>query len=479
MRKDLPCDPPRRRTLSNNRRHSPALTRVLRDRTADGDIEKKPGPEDAQTTGNDIPSQHREMVTRLASEIETASNLHYCAKLYKYAALTEALQRKRRASNPPLGHSTPAPCAKSPSTHGTLGVPSPEASPVHGAHDPGTPRPTPLETSELTVKTQKHHSPLGLNMITAIDVVFPRCNMADFVYFRCTTCKYFAIHQPDTSDLVPRRLYNVMSPDPLYPRQESWQEAIPATTSQTYHTPAPHKTGPRPTAARTPDGWTRDVTSDGDVEPNPGPSPSAPSAKRTRYNQDTPHTYQTPRMLRKRTADNTPSGHKRRRTDHVHMANQEHQSPTLVYNHHKRNADGEPSHQQTSKRHQSTTHWDEQHPPGTKETYARNGHMKTPLTKSWVTHHAGRSAEHNAYTTAPTQGQRAGFTTRLRTETRSPTRDHPHPQWNVQPRPHHRGTWGLRSTTLYCRSCWRHHHPASPTTTYTNTRETQMTVDGP
>ena len=46
------------------------------------------------------------------------------------------------------------------------------------------------------------------------------------------------------------------------------------------------------------------------------------------------------------------------------MATQEHQSPTLVYNHHKRKADGEPSRQPTSKRHQSTTHWDEQHPPG-------------------------------------------------------------------------------------------------------------------
>ena len=292
-------------------------------------------------------------------------------------------------------------------------------------------------------------------MTTAIDVVCPRCIMADFVYFRCTTCKYFAIHQPDTPDLVPRRLYNVMSPDPLYPRQESWQEAIPATTSQTHHTPIPHKTGPRPTVEDTPDGWIRDVTSDGDVEPNPGPSPSTPSAKRTRYNQDTPHTYQTSRMLRKRTADNTPPGQKRRRTDHVHMANQEHQSPTLVYNHHKRKADGD------------------------KETYARNGHMKTPLAKSWVTHHAGRSAEHSAYTIAPTRDQRARFTTRLRTETRSPTPDQPHPQWNVQPRPHHRGTWGLRSTTLCYRSCWRHRHPASPMTTCTNTRGTQMTVDGP
>ena len=167
-----------------------------------------------------------------------------------------------------------------------------------------------------------------------------------------------------TPDLVPRRLYNVMSPDPLYPRQGSSQGVIPATTSQTYHTPIPHTTGPRPTTVDTPDGWIRDVTSDGDVEPNPGPSPLAPSAKRTRYNQDTPLTYQTPRMLRKRTTDNTPPGHKRGRTDHLHMADQEHQSPTLVCNHHKRKAEGEPSHQPTSKRHQSTTHWDEQHPPG-------------------------------------------------------------------------------------------------------------------
>ena len=366
MGEELPCDPPSRQAPPNNRRHPPALIGLLRDRTVDGDIEKNPGPEDAQTTGNDIPPQHREMVTRLASEIETASNPHYPAKLYKYAtqALTEALQKQRRASTPPLGHSTHAPCAEPSTTHGTLEVPSPEAPLVQGVHGPGTPRPAPLETSELTVKTQKHHSPVGLNMTTAIDVVCPRCNMADFVYFRCTTCKYFAIHQPDTPDLVPRRLYNVMSPDPLYPRQESWQEAIPATTSQTYHTPVPHETGPRPTVEDTPDGWLRDVTSDGDVEPNPGPSPSTPSAKRTRYNQDTPHMYQTPRMLRKRTADNTPPGQKRRRTDHVPMANQEHQSSTLVYNHHKRKADGEPTHQPLPKRHQSTTHWDKQHPLG-------------------------------------------------------------------------------------------------------------------
>ena len=306
------------------------------------------------------------MVTRLASEIETASNPHYPAKLYKYAtqALTEALQKKRRASTPPLGHNVHAPCAEPSTTHGTLEVPSAEAPLVKEVHGPGTPQPAPLETTELTVKTQKHHSPVGLNMTTAIDVVCPRCNMADFVYFRCTTCKYFAIHQPDTPDLVPRRLYNVMSPDPLYPRQESWQEAIPDTTSQTYHTPVPHKTGPRPTVEDTPDGWLRDVTSDGDVEPNPGPSPSTPSAKRTRYNQDTPHMYQTPRMLRKRTADNTSPGQKRRRADHVPMANQEHQSSTLVYNHHKRKADGEPTHQPLPKRHQSTTHWDEQHPLG-------------------------------------------------------------------------------------------------------------------
>ena len=121
MGEKLPYDPPSRQIPPNNRRHSPALTRFLRDRTVDGDIEKNPGPEDAQTTGNDIPPQHREMVTRLASEIETASNPEYPAKLYKSAtqALTEALQRKRRASTPPppLGHPTPAPCAESFSTH--------------------------------------------------------------------------------------------------------------------------------------------------------------------------------------------------------------------------------------------------------------------------------------------------------------------------------------------------------------------------
>ena len=55
-------------------------------------------------------------------------------------------------------------------------------------------------------------------MTTTIDVVCPRCNMADFVYFRCTTCKYFAIHQPEIPDMVPRRLYCVMSSDTMYHR---------------------------------------------------------------------------------------------------------------------------------------------------------------------------------------------------------------------------------------------------------------------
>ena len=74
-------------------------------------------------------------------------------------------------------------------------------------------------------------------MTTAIDVVCPRCHMADFVYFRCTTCKYFAIHQPETPDMVPSRMYGVMSPDTLYPRQGSWQGAEPANTTHTCTAP--------------------------------------------------------------------------------------------------------------------------------------------------------------------------------------------------------------------------------------------------
>ena len=107
-----------------------------------------------------------------------------------------------------------------------------------------------------------------------------------------------------------------------------------------------------------------DVTSDGDVEPNLGPTPLGPSAKRTRYNQDTPPTYHTPRMLRKRTTDNPPPEQKRRCTDNVETVHQQHRPATQVGNHHKRKADGSPAHQLATKRHMSTTHWDEQHTPG-------------------------------------------------------------------------------------------------------------------
>ena len=74
--------------------------------------------------------------------------------------------------------------------------------------------------------------------------------------------------------------------------------------------------------------------------------------------------YQTPRMLRKRTTDKSPPEQKRRRTDDVNTAYQERRPTTQVYNHHKREAEGAPSHQPAPKRHRSTAHWDEQHSSG-------------------------------------------------------------------------------------------------------------------
>ena len=106
MGRGLLYDPPSRRRTPyppNKQRIHPSETRVVRDHTTDGDIEKNPGPVDAQATESDIPLLHREMVTGLASEIEKASNPHYPVKLYKYAtqALVEALKSKRRSTTPP------------------------------------------------------------------------------------------------------------------------------------------------------------------------------------------------------------------------------------------------------------------------------------------------------------------------------------------------------------------------------------------
>ena len=103
MGRGLLYDPLSRRTPPNKQRIHPAQTRVVRDHTTDGEIEKNPGPVDAQAKEDDIPPHHREMVTRPASEIETASNPHYHVKLYKYATqvLSEVLKSKRRASTPP------------------------------------------------------------------------------------------------------------------------------------------------------------------------------------------------------------------------------------------------------------------------------------------------------------------------------------------------------------------------------------------
>ena len=61
-------------------------------------------------------------------------------------------------------------------------------------------------------------------------------------------------YQPDTPDMVPRRLYGVMSPDTLYPRQGSWQGAEPAATTHTCKASQPQTTIPQPTTIGNSDG---------------------------------------------------------------------------------------------------------------------------------------------------------------------------------------------------------------------------------
>ena len=226
---------------------------------------------------------------------------------------------------PPQKNTTHTPRTESASTYGPAEIPSPEATPSHKIQYPDTPHPLTPETSHTTVQTQKHSSPMWLNMITAIDVVCPRCHKADFVYFRCTTCKYFVIHQPDTPDMVPRRLHGVMSPDTLYPRQGSQQGAEPSPTTHTYSGSQPQAATPQPTTPNNTNGWVHHVTKDGDVETNPGPASPRPSAKRIRYNRDTPPTYNTLKMLHKHSTD-TPmlTEHKRRHTGDVEIVYQEH-----------------------------------------------------------------------------------------------------------------------------------------------------------
>ena len=208
-----------------------------------------------------------------------------------------------------------------------------------------TPHPLTPVTTDRTIQTQKQSSPAGLNMTTTVDVVCPRCQMADFSYVRCTTCKYFAIHQLDTPDMVPRHLYGVMSPDTLYPRQGSWQDAEVSPTTHTCSAPPPQETTPNPIPPNDINGWVHDVTKDGDVEPNPGPtSPAGPSPKRMRNNRDDPPTYNTPRMLRKRTTEgtwrrytdstkhqhrSTPPGNAKRRT-HYTTNLQQNDKPTRL-----------------------------------------------------------------------------------------------------------------------------------------------------
>ena len=77
-----------------------------------------------------------------------------------------------------------------------------------------------------------------------------RRGMLDFAHFRCTTCNLFAIHQPETPDMVQRRMYEVMSLDTLYPAEGSWQDTYLSPAPQTGAISTPQRTRPSPVLPR-------------------------------------------------------------------------------------------------------------------------------------------------------------------------------------------------------------------------------------
>ena len=225
--------------------------------------------------------------------------------------------------------------------------------------------------NDTNTETQKHSSPAGVNMTTAVDVVCPRRHIADFVYFRCATCKYFAIHQRDTPDKVLCRIYGVMSPDTLYQRQGSWQDAELSPTPHTCSAPPPQVTTPKRIPPRhATNGWVHDVTKDGNVEPNPGPtSPAGPSPKCMRYNRDVPSTHNTPTMIHKRPTDTPiPADDKGRRTELVEkIVREPQQTQTHEYTSRKRKAEDLPPQKPPQKRQTNASHLWGQHASETQE----------------------------------------------------------------------------------------------------------------
>ena len=192
------------------------------DHTEDGDTEKNSGPVDPhEGEPSEMPAHHRDCITRLASEMETTSHPCYPVKLYKYA--THTLSPTLKCKNCTLGLSranvTHTSRTASTSTHGTTDIPSREATPTQEPQDTGTLQPLASVETVATIPTLVHGTPTGENMTTAINVICPECGMADFAYYLCSTCKYFAIHEPNAPDFVQLCLYQAMSPKTLYPRK--------------------------------------------------------------------------------------------------------------------------------------------------------------------------------------------------------------------------------------------------------------------
>ena len=114
--------------------------------------------------------------------------------------------------------------------------------------------------------TLVHQPTPGGDMSTAVHVLCPRCNMVDVAFFRCTTCRYFPINQPELPT-NPTRLYDSTHPDHLFPRDGTWQH---------------------------------DTTEEGGVERNPGPRGEEPPAKRARHNEELPANHNPHNVSQKR-----------------------------------------------------------------------------------------------------------------------------------------------------------------------------------
>ena len=202
------------------------------DDTAEGDVEHNPGPSPTEqatvapfqnsrshvalvlslnNNGTYVNQLYNRVITYLSRAYGTRTEpyQHHCATLSPQQPSVTRL-RSKSSQGSPEGMTAP------------VGPPTPRSGSTPLGTPPPAPKGSPPQSHMALTSTPVHQPTPSGHMTRAVHVLCPRCNMADIPFFRCTTCRYFALNQPESPNRT-TSLYESTHADPVFPRDNTWQ----------------------------------------------------------------------------------------------------------------------------------------------------------------------------------------------------------------------------------------------------------------